>query len=88
MFFFLLSFIKEFLFKSTFTSIEINGQDNTFKMLNKYLLENNYYAGSLSSCIVKTKKEKRRWWEVEKKKKTEVEYFPAPGAHSFTYKNK
>lgn len=55
-------------------------------MLNKFLVENDYYAGSLSSCIVKTKPEKREWWEMEKKKKTEVEYLPAPGAHNFTFR--
>jgi hypothetical protein len=43
----------------------------------------------MSDMIVKVKKAKRNWWEYNKKKeKIKVEYFPAPGTHSFTYKGK
>jgi len=65
------------------TSITISNSDPCYKWLLKYLIDNNYLNQKMSDCIVKKAKPKARFGQRRRQEKTQVEYFPAPGSHSF-----
>lgn len=70
-------------------SVVIDSMDPTYKWVLLYLTEKGFLADQMSDMIVKVVKPKRTYWgESKKKEKTKVEYYPAPGTHYFSYKNK
>jgi len=86
---YLLFLLKEFLEKRMLTSITINNSDPCYKWLLTFLIKNDYLNHSMSDCVVKIVKEKRKWYEHKKtKERPKVEYYPAPGSHSFQYRGR
>ncbi len=66
------------------TQVIIDNTDAPYKWVLKYLTEKGYLATSMNQFVAKIRPQDGRWWD-SKRKLVEVDYFPAPGAHSFIF---
>jgi len=81
--------VKNLIWRSMLTQITISNSDPCYKWLLNFLIKKDYLNQTMNDCIVKIAKKKKNWYEPkQQKKKPKVEYYPAPGSHSFTYKGK
>ena len=87
--YFLYGLIYEYIERKMITSVAIDNYDPVYKWLLQFLTEKGYLADHMSDSIVRIVKKKKNWWTPPtQKEKPKVEYYPAPGMHSFTFKGK
>ena len=83
--------VYEYIRRRLVCSITINGSDDIYKMVIKFLTEKGFLQGSMTQMKCQLKKKKFTWWWARSKEEThkpEVEYLPGPGNHFFTYEGK
>ena len=86
--YFIYGLAYEYVQRAMITSVTVENLDPVYKWLLQFLTEKGYLADKMSDAIVKVVKKKKNWWEPKQKEKKTVEYYPAPGMHYFTYKNR
>lgn len=75
-----------------YCSVEIKGDDDTFKWVNKYMQDKGLIVDD-TVLLAKIKQNEGNWWEEifkakDDKKKPEVDFAPGAGMHIFKFKGK
>ena len=90
--YFIIDYIKFKIQERMYCSVEIKGDDDTFKWVNKYMQDKGLIVDD-TVLLAKIKQNEGPWWEEifkakDDKKKPEVDFAPGAGMHIFKFKGK
>ena len=90
-FWYFIAEIRAYILKKMLTTVRIDSNEEVYKWVLKYLVEKDYLGASMKHSMAREKPAGGEWWiklfcDTGKQERTQVEYYPAPGSHYFTYK--